>query len=142
MMRSIGRHAAALLALVLVVEISAALAQSTIGTSQPRDSEALERAKVMVEDVKVIVQHNGDRAPSHTVHTFRNFSPTRAQVEGDSLVIEGSVTELPSQHAADITLMLRTSSRQGDVEEASDDKPERYGHHRWKNFPLTPGDGE
>ena len=49
MMKSIGRHAAALLTLVLVVGVSAALAQSPMGDSEPQDTGTLERAKVVNE---------------------------------------------------------------------------------------------
>jgi hypothetical protein len=61
MMKSIGRHAAALLTLVLVVGVSAALAQSPKGSSQPQDPRASEQGKVVNE---VVLPHVADNTPT------------------------------------------------------------------------------
>jgi hypothetical protein len=75
MMRSIGRHAAALLTLVLVVGVSAALAQSPMGDSEPQDTGTLERAEVVNE---LLLPHAADITP-----TLRS-PPPQGDVEGKS----------------------------------------------------------
>jgi hypothetical protein len=75
MMRSIGRHAAALLTLVLVVGVSAALAQSPKRASQPQDPGALERAKVVNE---LPSQHVAD------ITLPQRSPPQQGDVEGKS----------------------------------------------------------
>ena len=79
MMRSIGRHAAALLTLVLVVGVSAALAQSPMGDSEPQDTGTLERAKVVNE---LLLPHAADITPAPDITPTLRSPPPQADVEG------------------------------------------------------------
>ncbi len=81
MMRSIGRHAAALLTLVLVVGVSAALAQSPMGDSEPQDTGTLERAEVVNE---LLLPHAADITPTPDVTPTLRSPPQQEDVEGKS----------------------------------------------------------
>lgn len=91
-----------LLVLIFVAGLAAASASPTRAVQSAQATE-LPRETGWINDLEIVVRHGRGRKPSH-IH--RNFSPIRSRTEGDTLIIEGSVLEMPARKAAALTTTL------------------------------------
>lgn len=92
--------------LSLIVVIVGGLTPSAPAAQTLNPAPEHPQLESMVKDMQIVVRHRDHEGREDT---YRHFSPTRLQREGELFVIAGTITESPDAGTADITISLKTA---------------------------------